>query len=179
MEIATGIRPLRGTIALLGFAVMIGAIYAFLFSDFVPSKAQVRLAEVCAVICGTGGILLALAPQPKTRPLSKWLSVPWIRLPAFALLFGAFGYEAFVAGFPAWYTLVFGHESTMEVTVDSWRMPGRGTCGGPNLVEAPMTATICLSISDTLRIPPGTRLILKGPKTGAGIIVRMITVAGG
>jgi hypothetical protein len=127
-----------------------------------------------ATVCAIGGIALGYT---QARPgAGRWFQLQWVRIPAFGLLSFGFGYLAFAAGFPAWYTAAFGHPSRQIVTVEKWRFPSRWSCAGPDVAEAPFLSTICLDYKNEQIAPVGSKLILHGAATDLGLNVEMVAV---
>lgn len=165
---------IKSLAALLGLAIGIGAIYAERFSHFVPSHLEIRIAFAAATACAIGGIALALAP-PQVSP-RRWLRPLSVRVPAFGLFSFGVGYLAFAAGFPAWYTLAFGHPGERSVTIENWRLPSRWSCAGPDVAEAPFLDPICLDYDDERVAPVGTNLVVRGRATALGINVETVSL---
>jgi hypothetical protein len=169
-------KRLKTILALFGLAVLVAALYALRFSHFVPSATWVQISLYAALCCAMCGALFALLPPHLIR--RTWLAKKSITIPISALLSFAAGYEAFAAGFPAWYTSVAGSPGQQIVTIEKWRPPTFvKTCGGPDLVEAPLVQTVCLRVKRGANVPPGTKLLLKGSTTSLGINVASIRLA--
>ena len=173
-----GVGEMHGSIkiivALSALAIGVAAIYAMRFSRFVPSPLETRVAFAAATACAIGGIALGFT---QARPgAGRWLQLQWVRIPVFGLLSFGFGYLAFAAGFPAWYTAAFGHPSHQIVTVEKWRFPSRWSCAGPDIAEAPFLSTICLDYKNEQIVPVGSKLILRGAATDLGLNVETVAV---
>jgi hypothetical protein len=144
------------------------------FSRFVPSPLEIRVAFTAATICAIGGVALGFTQVRPGAP--RWLHLRWVRMPTFGLLSFVVGYQAFAAGFPAWYTAAFGHPSRQIVTVEKWRFPSRWSCAGPDIAEAPFLSTICLDYKNEQIAPVGSKLILRGAATNLGLNVETVAV---
>jgi hypothetical protein len=169
-------KQVKITFRLVCLAVLIAAVYAVWFSHFVPSGKWVRLSVYAACLCAIAGALLVFSPPLLMR--KGWLANRWVRMPIFAVLSFLTGYQAFVAGFPAWYTSVEGTPRKRVVTVEDWREPiPMKMCRGPELVEAPMVMTVCLRVKQETNVAPGTKLLLQGSGTRFGMNVFTVKLA--
>jgi hypothetical protein len=173
-----GLRILQITAGIFGFVIMFAAIYGLRFSHFVPSPLGVVIAVIAATVCGINGCVMGLKP-PKAYPGRvdrKWLRSKWTRVPALAVITFGFGYWGFSAGLPAWYTAAFGTDGEQLGTVTDWRRRSLWACAGPDIAEAPMLSTVCLSYQDSPMAPVGTTLVLHGPITVLGVNVRSVSI---
>jgi hypothetical protein len=168
------LKTLQVLLGVVLITIAVAAIYAMRFSRFVPSPLGLDVA-----LWGSGGVGLmgvGLGLVPSSRPMPNWMRRPWIRAPLTGALLGFIGYEALVAGLPAWFTTYAGAPSERVVTVADWRTASTRTCYGPDLVEAPMVATVCLGIGDRAKVPVGSKLLLRGSGTALGLNVDTVSV---
>jgi hypothetical protein len=163
---------LKRTITLSALAIAVASIYGIIFSHFVPSPLGHRLALCAATLCGIGGVIWAFKlPSGYSARLGR----PWFRVPVSGLLLFGFGYSAFAAGFPAWYTVAFGTPGERLVTVEKWRTPSIRSCEGPDVTETLFLQPICLSQRNAPLVPSVSKLMVRGPATAFGIKVETIS----
>lgn len=157
-----------GIMCLLFAAIFLG-LWGMLAGGFVPSKLGEAFFGVSAATGVAVGVALALR-MPEERITRKWMKDPALRSIGMAL--GAAMFFSTASQGIGWTSAaLFGTRVDQVVTVSGWRYGGKVSCEGPELVEAPVIASLCLGDGWREKLPPGTRLIVSGRETPLGMDV--------